>query len=322
MQITVYVDVLFLVNLIADYGLISITALLLRLSPRIYRLLLSALSGAIYASAVFFIPLSFLSSLGMKLFVSAAMVLIAFGAGNFRKFCKHLAVFYLTALSLGGLCFALFAVTGLGARLGAVYASGVLYLNIPTHRLILAGVFLYIILRTALRTAEKAANKAQRLYTVRLVRGGQSVKLPALYDTGNFLTDPATGGGAVLAVWDSVKTLFDGAETPFDAAERFPGSFTFLPCTGIGGQETLPAFYAEAAFARIKKRKNALRPARRLIAVTRRSFDRDGRYFLILPNDFEGADLNDGTFVKRRDYNSKIPMQVAKKLADRNGRPG
>lgn len=321
MQITVYVDVLFLVNLIADYGLISITALLLRLSPRIYRLLLSALSGAIYASAVFFIPLSFLPSLWMKLIVSAVMVLIAFGAGNFRKLCKHLAVFYLAALSLGGLCFALFAMTGLGPRLGAVYVSGVLYLNIPARRLILAGGVLYIILRAALRTAEKCAAKAQRLYTVRLTRGEQSAELSALYDTGNFLTDPATGDGAVLAVWDSVKTMFGGAQTPSDAAEQFPGSFTLLTCTGIGGQEILPAFYAETSLAGTKRKKGT-KPTRRLVAVTQRCFDHDGRYFLILPNDFEGADLNDGTFVKRRDNDSKISMQVVKKLADRNGRHG
>ncbi len=314
MPITVYVDVLFLVNWVMDYLLLAITALLLCLRPRFFRMALSSFLGAMYAAVAFFIPLSFLSSLAAKLLLSAVMVLVSFGAKSLLVFLKRLGVFYLSSLALGGLGFALFATTGLGSRLGAVYANGVLYLNIPAYQIILASIVIYWLLHAAFCVLHRSVNKAKNLQRVTISRNGKHVQVTGLYDTGNFLSDPASGLGVILSEWHCVQPLFpENCRDPYQEKE-LPDFFTRLSCRSIGGEETLPAFYANVSSGRGKNGSFV-----RLIAVTRRELDPQKQYTILLPNDFKGADQNDGTFTKRRFYFSQAAVSVAKKLADRSG---
>lgn len=312
MQIKIYVDVLFCINLVMDYFLLALTALLLRLRQRSMRFLLGALPGAGYALAAFFVPLPLLLSFGAKLAVSAVMVLFAFGFCGKRAFCRNFCAFFLVSLACGGIGFALMTFTGLGSRFGAVCSGGVWYADISVFQLLPAAVLLTVVLRTAFAAANKAADKAGCLLRVTVGFEDRSLSLRALYDTGNFLTD-SKGRGVLLAQWDAVAPLFPNFSAPCEAALAYPEQFALLNCSGIGGRETLPAFFAQI---RLFDEQNT---CTRLIAVTDRKLDRENAYHLILPIDLEGAKQNDGKFIKRHSHTGKISVPIFEKLSLRAG---
>ena len=90
----VYIDSLFLLNLIVDYLLLLGAA---RLSGAVLhrpRLALGAVLGAAYACAVFLPGLGFLTHPAVELAIGGAMSLIAFGGGPrlLRSFLAFLAL--------------------------------------------------------------------------------------------------------------------------------------------------------------------------------------------------------------------------------------
>ncbi len=299
MEIKIYADILFLINLIFDFCLLNLTSALIHLKPRLLRLIVSSTVGALYAVLVFFTKLVLWSNYILQVAVAAIMILIAFDIKKMQTFFKYLCIFYLTSLAAGGICFMTFSSSSLGSRLGAVYSNGILYINIPTYKLIFVVAVLYFILRTAVFASEKYALKASKIKSVTLSASGTSLTLPAIYDSGNFLSDFETGLGVCVAEWSAVKSFFPDFDTVFDAAENLPETFKKILCKGIGGTQELYAFYAEVSYTFSAK------PSKRLIAITPQNLTCEQKYFLILPNDFEGANINDGTSFKGHFMHSK-----------------
>ena len=311
MQIKVYVDILFLINFISDFFLLSLTCVLLRLSPKMYRLTFAACFGALYSLAAFFVYIPLLYSAIAKGVVGFLMILLAFGAKNIRLLIKRICVFYLVTIAFSGVLYALLFSTSLGAKFGTVASGAEIYLNLPAYLLIVAAVIMYFIFSCAFGAIEKSREKGRFLKFVRISYSGKSVVLPALYDTGNFLTDPKEKKGVIIGEFRALSKLFDDAAN-IEAASLLYG-FSQIICRGISGEERLYSFYAEAGYSENNTSK-------RLFALTDKPLDREGRYYLILPNDFKGDDLNDGTFVKRFFNSCKTKILCTKKLARRAGR--
>ena len=78
----VYIDSLFLLNLIVDYLLLLGAARLSGAALCRPRLALGAALGAVYACAVFLPGLGFLVHPAVELAMAGAMVLLAFGGGR------------------------------------------------------------------------------------------------------------------------------------------------------------------------------------------------------------------------------------------------
>ncbi len=317
MQIKIYADVLFFINFGMDYLLLFFTARILQKKRAHIRMIFAAALGAIYATLAFFTSAHLAVSLGVKMAISALMVLISFGWQKSRVFCKNLCTFYLISLICGGIGFMLAAFTGLGSRLGAVCSGGVWYINIPVYRLLFTMLLVYPLMRFVFTIAKRLSGKADCICRICLFCNGKEQFCTALYDTGNFLEDNK-GQGIILAEWQAVAKFFPVAESFLDAPIKYPEQFTLINCFGIGGKEILPAFSAQIWFS---DRKYAVT---RLVAVTQNSFDSEKSYQIILPNDLEGAKHNDGDFIKKSDYFGKVSISVFKNffLRERRQRRG
>ncbi len=312
MQIKVYVDILFLINFISDFFLLSLTAVLLRLAPKIMRAIFAASLGAIYSVVAFFIYLPLMYSFMAKALVSCFMVAITFGAKNLRSFIKRICVFYLVTIAFAGALYALLFSTSIGSKLGTVISGTSLYLNLPSYFLMMAAALIYFLFSCAFRAIEKSADKGRFLKYVQVTYGEKSIMLPALYDTGNFLTDPREKQGVIIGEFRALAPLFNDAANIESAALLY--GFSQIICRGISGEQMLYSFYARVGYPKNNETK-------RLFALTDKPLDREGRYYLILPNDFKGENLNDGTFIKRFSNSCKAKIFLAKKLAHRAGHP-
>ena len=108
----------------------------------------------------------------------------------------------------------------------------------------------YLLLSTVFRGG--ARHDGGELLRVRLTRGGKTVTLRLLYDSGNLLTDPLTGESVPVIGQSALCALLP---------EREEGYIT-LSCTTAGGSGVLRAFYCDSV------RVNGRDLGRRLVAVS------------------------------------------------------
>lgn len=91
----VYIDIIFLINVLIDGTLIWTTAWSRKLRLHWWRLVLSAVIGGSYAVFLFFPSLGFMYTFLIKLAFSLVMLLTAFGFGGMTHFLRNVGTFYL-----------------------------------------------------------------------------------------------------------------------------------------------------------------------------------------------------------------------------------
>ncbi len=161
------------------YGLVAFCLLLgtnrlLGTAPGVLQCGLGAVLSGIYAGLCM---AGRLSGTGLELLTAQALVgAVAFGLGHLR----HWALFLLLTLALGGLAL----LFGTGGPLAFLAAAGAV--------LVLGGLSRF---------------RGERLVSVELQRAGKQVRLTALRDTGNNLTDPITGQPVLVIGPEAAQTL-------------------------------------------------------------------------------------------------------------------
>ena len=208
---TVYADVLFLINLVVNYLVLYLTGKIGRLSPRGWRLWMGAAVGALYAVLMFFPRLSFGYSTLAKFLFSLFVIALTFPVGGVRLYFKTVGIFYLVTFCFGGSVMALFYFTNLGAKLGAVVKNGILYFHLP-WKVLLCAVFLsYVILRIGWSIFQNRLTKTAMLRKVGIVLDGKEVWMNALLDTGNSLCEPLSGAPVIVAEYETLRPILPPA---------------------------------------------------------------------------------------------------------------
>lgn len=192
----VYGDILFVLNLVLDYGLLMATARIAGCPFVRLRLLAGALFGGLYALLIFVPGLEFLSAVPLRLCSGVVMLLMAFGGQ--RRFFHLLLVFAGVTMAVGGGVLALTAV-GSATLYGGVVGTGADFLAV-----ILAGAAGCMLLSLGFR--RKGALGRRNYAQVSLALGERSTSFRALVDTGNSLTDQSNRR-VIVADWQVLGEL-------------------------------------------------------------------------------------------------------------------
>ncbi|MDR0952354.1 MAG: sigma-E processing peptidase SpoIIGA [Oscillospiraceae bacterium] len=198
MQI-IYVDDVFLLNLVINYFILLATAKLCAFPLKRLLFAFSAAVGAVYS--VLILIWGFLGLLPIKLCLGIVMVLIAFGKCRhlFKAFCAFLCV----SAAFGGAVYAASMLVGTTpGKLG--------YISLSMRTLAISFAVCYIALTLVFKRLG-AKNRRGRSMGVEVVQGGRRAVFRALYDTGNELYDPLSGLPVMVAEAESLRELFPEA---------------------------------------------------------------------------------------------------------------
>ena len=236
----VYWDLAALVNGAADYLLLLSAARLAgRTVPRV-RLAGASAFGALYGAVQLALPRSAL----LLAAAFAAMAALAFcGTGRALKLTL---LFALLACTLGGMVLLLGRCCGSPERI----ARGLVYAQLPFGVFFGAAGITYLLLSTVFRGA--ARRDGGDMVSVCLRRGGRSVTLRLLRDSGNLLADPATGRSVPVIGKSALRPILPENEK----------AYIMMDCTTAGGVGTLRAFYCDGLCV------NGKELGRRLVAVS------------------------------------------------------
>ncbi|GAE33865.1 sigma-E processing peptidase SpoIIGA [Halalkalibacter akibai] len=192
---TLYLDVIWFLNLLIDYLLISLTALVLKRRFQHIRMILAAL----FASLIVFLMFSPISDLfyqpWMKFLYSAGIVFIAFGYKRFRYFIQGLLMFYFVAFMTGGGLFALhfFWQTEITVLDGMVQAnSGYFGSGISWVFVLIGFPLIWFFSKHRFEDIEIKQVQYESLVDVFITISGYTISVRGLVDSGNQLSDPLT----------------------------------------------------------------------------------------------------------------------------------
>jgi len=197
----IYIDTLFLLNLIVNYLLILATAKIGAVHIPRLRIGLGAFFGAGYAVAAVFPPFGFLLTAPMRLVSGAAMILLAFGGK--RGFLRLALIFSAVSAAFGGTIYAVSLMTG-----GPTY-DGHHVLPISLKVLVVAFALCYGVMSLVFHRLGR--NTGGKLIGVEIARHDRSASLTGLVDTGNSLVDPVSGNAVLVAEIETLLPLFDPA---------------------------------------------------------------------------------------------------------------
>ncbi len=200
---TVYIDVLFAVNMIINYLLLLATSRIAKQSTSPLRIALGSFAGAVYAVCMFFPQIKALYTVAAKIAVSFILVAITFTIRKPRTFFKTAFIFYITSFIFGGISLGIFYFTGAGT--GTVISNGIFYYNLPLRMLIISSAIAYGVIRTVWKVYK--SDKMRDYRKVDIYLHGKNVSLNALVDTGNMLSDPLTQTPVVVAEFERLQNI-------------------------------------------------------------------------------------------------------------------
>lgn len=210
---TVYADLVMLLNFLVDYLLLIGTNRLCGFPPGWFPSALAAAIGGVYGGLCLFPELTFLGNLLWRAVFLCLICTVAFGIS--RSALRRGVVFVLLSMALGGVT--------------VMLNSGSVWSLLPAS--------LGVCLMCAVGFRDRVGSVSY--IPVELNYGGKRVVLTALQDTGNTLLDPVTGRPVLVVDAHTAQRLtglsLQQLRSPIDsiAAAPLPG-LRLIPYHGVG----------------------------------------------------------------------------------------
>ncbi|MBL0389472.1 sigma-E processing peptidase SpoIIGA [Tumebacillus sp. ITR2] len=248
----VYLDVIWVINLVLDGFILFVTAFLARRKVTGWRMIGASAIGASYALFLFVPALSMLLSFVCKVLFSILMVWVAFRPKGVWEFGKMLGLFYLASFLMGG---AAYATNGLFQNIsmknGLVIVKGrVAWLQPSTLILIVVAMpLVYWLGKSAWTRLAKAKHREQNFWDVEVHIGTFHVNFTGLLDTGNALTDPLSRTPVTVLDWELLREVLPSELTEsyekgadpasalgdFELEADWQARMRLVPYRGVGG---------------------------------------------------------------------------------------
>jgi len=251
MKSYVYVDVLFLVNLVVNYIILLAAGKLAGQTPAPKRILVAAFFGSVYAVSAMIIPLQSFFSLPARLLFGLFMVAVSYPGAKGVAFISLAASFYFCSAITAGTAMAL-----LNSKAASMLKDTILEANYPVvHWWVVA--FSLIVVSSFPFISHFAGYRPPKplpLVRMELVVDGHSIPLTALVDTGNNLRDPVSDLPVIVVDWDCLREVMPREVAPFflsawDSVSAELGETTIgrrlrlIPYSNVSGQKgVLPGF--------------------------------------------------------------------------------
>ena len=196
---TLYIDVLFFINFFMDFLSLFLVGGFMNTPRRLFRLVLSAGIGAVYAAVDVLFPGAPVVSFLIGLAVPFLLLFVAYGASGGWRFIRMTLFFYGISVLLGG------AVTVLYGFLSSHFSMEGTAMG-KSDILLTLGALSGLLIAGAERLFRRhGAGKEVRLM---IENGGKTLCLSALSDSGNLLCDPIGGKPVILVRRGALHTLF------------------------------------------------------------------------------------------------------------------
>ena len=177
---TIYIDLVFFINLIMDFYILSGVKFLLKLQTKLYRIILGSIIGS-SSILLLFLKLNTLELNIYKILISIIMTYVTFGK---NKFFNKLFYLYIISIIVGGSLYLI------NDSLGYKVDSFIFINNGYSINLIILLIISPLIIYLYIKEFLKFKKKINTTYNVIIKIKNKTINIEAFLDTGNKLIDP------------------------------------------------------------------------------------------------------------------------------------
>ena len=210
---TIYLDLLFILNFIYDLLLLLTVSVTLKRNTKFKRILLGSFFGAI-STFIILIPINKYILLILKILSSVIMLIITYSFKNVKYFFNNLLYLYMTSVILAGfLYFLKLEFNNLSYLISLSIAPLILYLYINEQKKL-----------------KEIVNYYKKVIVT--FKNNKTLSLNGFIDSGNKLKDPITGKYIILINKKTLKGIYN-IRSPMYVPIKTINKKSLLPCISI-----------------------------------------------------------------------------------------
>lgn len=192
---TIYIDVVFIENLIMNYIILFATSIIIKVKVKHIRLILASGLGAIYSIIAYMSILEMYSSVILKIILSVIIVYIAYNPQNVKNMWKYLVIFYMTSFVFGGAAFALIYIV---KPQDILMKNGLFLGTYPLKTIILGTIVAFVVIVTSFKLVKSKISKKDMFCTIKININKVEIETKAMIDTGNLLKEPISNTPVIV----------------------------------------------------------------------------------------------------------------------------
>ena len=201
--LTVYLDVLIILNIYVNYFLLKATAKITHTKLHTSRCIISSVVGSLFSLTILLPPLNFLIAMFIKLFAAIIVVAVAFGISNFKKFLKMTYFFFSINFIFAGVMLGIYLLIQPSFM---QFNNANFYIDFSLMTLVISTIIAYIAVSIVRYFLDRKAAFNEK-YLVIMSVNGKTITLKGMADTGNTLTDIFSGKPVIICNINLLKKV-------------------------------------------------------------------------------------------------------------------
>lgn len=244
---TVYLDIVFLENLIINYIIIYLTGIISKSKITYWKIFVGSLIGAIYSIIYYLFNFKIYGKLILKIILSIIIIYVSFKSTNLKTLIKQISLFYIVSFIFGGVAIAtIYAVDTKNITI----KDGVLIGNY-TIKTILIGIILGLVITLiGFSFLKIKISKKDLLCEISFKLNKKQIKTNVMIDTGNFLKEPITNMPVIVLehtlfyniipkeILNNIENILGGdlSKISEEIQNKYINKFRVIPFSSLGKQ--------------------------------------------------------------------------------------
>lgn len=246
-KITIYIDIIFLENLIMNSIILYATGIILKIKPKTIKVVISSAIGSIYAIITYVTEIEVYTSIILKAILAVIMVYVAFTPPNVKKMWKYIAIFYLTSFVFGGVTLYLIYYI----RPQEVFIKNGIFVGKYILKVIMLGAIVaFIIIKISLKIIKTRISPKDMFCKITIKLNEKTIETKAMIDTGNLAKEPITNTPVVIVestlledvlpskILNNIENILGGdfSQIPEEMQEKYISKLRCIPFSSLGKQ--------------------------------------------------------------------------------------
>ncbi len=244
---TVYLDVVFLENIIINYIIIYATGIISKAKIKQVKIVLGSAIGAIYALIYYIFKLKMYSSVILKIILSIVIIYVSFNSKNLKDFLKQILLFYLVSFVFGGAAISIIYMVN---SHDITIQNGVLVGSYTLKTILIGVVVAYFTVIIAFNMLKTRISRKDLICEISVEINNKEVTTKAMIDTGNMLKEPITNTPFIVMehtlyydiipkeILNNIENILGGdfSGVPSDLQDEYISKFKVIPFSSLGKQ--------------------------------------------------------------------------------------
>lgn len=194
-KITIYIDIIFLENLIMNSIILYATAIILKIKPKAIKVIVSSAIGGIYAIITYVTEIQAYTSVVLKSILAIIMIYVAFNPQSIKKMWKQVAIFYLTSFVFGGVT--LYLIYYIKPQ-KVFMKDGMFVGNYILKVIMLGAIVAFLLIKISLKIIKTKINQKDMYCKIKIKLNEKIIETKAMIDTGNMAKEPITNTPVII----------------------------------------------------------------------------------------------------------------------------